>query len=47
MTVTQRIFECNSHKQVVLVDSWAIATLKEWKIKPTPWVCPKCAPQRK
>jgi len=34
MTVTQRILECNSHKQVVdLVDSQAKATLREWKRK--------------
>lgn len=34
MTVTQRILECNSHKQIVdLVDSQAKATLREWKRK--------------
>jgi len=34
MTVTQRIVECNSHKQIVdLVDSQAKATLREWKRK--------------
>ncbi|MCL6579762.1 MAG: transposase [Candidatus Bathyarchaeota archaeon] len=34
MTITQRIVECNTHKQIVnLVDSQAKATLREWKRK--------------
>jgi len=34
MTVTQRIIECNTHKQIVdLADSQAKATLREWKRK--------------